>query len=216
MPDTHYVYGDKLDEFGLCDTRYLRHDQRYMITNNIVNPKVYACTKVVDMNPQGIIKLTVKQDELDENRDNVELLICDYYDDSGEIMIDEPQEQSSETKTSVIHRMVVNDNGELIENDGTHPTALSLGKVSYYEVVFSDEGVIPEWRTSLIDDNDEYTDKQKDYYENLLVLTKYDDSTLAIRVGKAGSLAGKHFTLSVQDYAGYYKSSIELEVSGNE
>lgn len=171
------------------------------------------CTKVEEMNPQGIIKLTVKQDEFDRNRDNIELLICDYYNDSGDIYIDEPEEQQSETKTSVIHRMVVDSDGELIENDGTYPTSLVVGKISYYEVVFSDEGIKPDWRVSLIDNDGEYTEDEKAYYENLLVLTKYDDSTLAIRVGKANSLKGKHFLLSVQDNEGYYKSFIELEVA---
>ena len=213
LPDIYQVYGDKLSEYHLCDTRYLAHDQRYMITNNIINPKVYMCTKVEEMNPQGIIKLTVKQDEFDRNRDNVELLICDYYNDSGDVYIDEPEEQQSETKTSIIHRMVVNSDGELIENDGTYPTSLVVGKISYYEVVFSDEGIKPDWRVSLIDNDGEYTEDEKAYYENLLVLTKYDDSTLAIRVGKANSLKGKHFLLSVQDNEGYYKSFIELEVA---
>ena len=186
-----------------------------MITNNIINPKIYECTKVVDMSPQGILKITLKQDELDLNRDNVELLICDYFDDSGEIRVDEPEEQSSDKRTSVIKRMWVDQNGELIENDGSYPVLLYLGKASYYTVEFSKNGVQPDWRLEMIDENDEFTEDEKDYYNKLLVITKYDDTTIAVKPGKAYSLLGKKFLLTVQDHQGYYKSSLELEVASH-
>jgi hypothetical protein len=37
------------------------------------------------MNPQGVFKMSIKQDEFDIKRDNVAERICDYYTDEGNI-----------------------------------------------------------------------------------------------------------------------------------
>lgn len=210
LPDTNLLFGDKINEYELCDTRYLTHELRFMLTNNIINPNVYEVTKVTDLSPQGIIKLTLKQDEYDQVRDNIDLLLCDYYDDSGEIKIKEQNNNEQSGQTSIISWMFVNDDGELVENDGSYSEELHLGKMSYFSVSFPDEDIDPEWRTHLI--GDEFTEEEKRYYEKLLVLTKYDSQTLGLRPGKASSLIGKRFNLTVQDAAGLYKSEIELEV----
>lgn len=209
LPDVYRLYGDKMSEYDLYDTRYIAHELRFMLTNNIINPKIYEVTKVVDLSPQGIIKLTLKQDEYDQVRDNKELLLCDFYDDSGEIRVDDPEILQDETKTSVITWMFVDDDGELIPNDGSYLEQLHIGKTSYFNVDFSDDNIIPEWRTELIGD---YTDEERIYYEKLLVLTKFDNHILAVKAGKANSLIGKTFKLIVQDHDGLYESYIELEV----
>lgn len=210
LPDTHLLFGDKIKDYELHDTRYLTHELRFMLTNNKINPNVYEITKVTDLSPQGIIKLTLKQDEYDQVRDNVDLLLCDYYDDSGEIKFNEPDLNEQYGQTSTITWMFVNDDGELIPNDGSYLEELHLGKLSYFSVEFSDDGIEPEWRTQLI--GEEYTEEERKYYERLLVLTKFDSQTIAIRPGKASSLIGKQFKLTVQDAYGSYKSEIELEV----
>lgn len=43
------------------------HEQRFMLSNNILDPKVYQVTKVTDLNPSGVIKYSIKQDDLDNN-----------------------------------------------------------------------------------------------------------------------------------------------------
>ena len=50
-------------------------------------------------------------------------------------------------------------------------------------------------------------------YIGYMKLTKFDSTTLALKVAKASSLKGKEFILSVSDMNGDYKSSIRLEVA---
>lgn len=208
LPDTYHVYGDKLEELGLYDTRTIMHEQRFFFSNNDLDPKIYQVTKITDLNPQGIIKLSIKQDELNTKRDNIELHICDYYTDEGDIVIDEPvNEMPDTTKTSEIKWMTVNDNGELEQGIETE---LEIGKTYYYEVEFSDSGIDPQWRITPTDTT--LTDEEKEYYIGLMKLTKFDASTLAVKPAKASSLKGKKFILSVSNSIGEYYSSIELGV----
>ena len=207
LPDTHLVYGDKLEELGMCDTRTITHLQRFFFSNNDLDPKIYQITKITDLNPQGIIKLSIKQDELNEKRDNIELRVCDYYTDEGDILIDKPSVNITDnTKTSTINWMSVNENGELTE--GTE-SELQIGQTYYFEVKFSDTNIDPQWRIDIIGD---YSEKDKEKYIGYMKLTKFDATTLALKPAKASSLKGKKFILSVSDVNGEYSSSIEVEV----
>lgn len=209
IPDTYHVYGDKLEELGLDDTRTITHLQRFFFSNNDLDPKIYQITKITDLNPQGIIKFSIKQDEFNEKRDNIELHVCDYYTNEGDIIIDKPINETPDiTKTSEIRWMTVNENGEL--DIGTE-TPLEIGKTYYYEVEFSNDKVDSQWRIELSDET--LTDEEKEYYIGLIKLTKFDAFTLAVKLAKASSLKGKKFILSVSDSNGEYYSSIELEVS---
>ncbi len=209
IPDTYHVYGDKLEELGLCDTRTIMYLQRFFMSNNDLEPKIYQVTKITDINPQGIIKLSIKQDELNEKRDNIELRVCDYYTDEGDIIINEPtKDETDVTKTSEIRWMTVNDRGELEQG---METELQIGQTYYYEVKFSDIGIDPQWRIVPVDET--LTDEEKEYYIGLMKLTKFDSSTLAVKPAKASSLKGRTFVLSVSNTTGEYYSSIELEVA---
>jgi hypothetical protein len=211
LPDTYHVYGDKLEELGLYDTRTVMYLQRFFMSNNDLEPKIYQVTKVTDINPQGIIKLSIKQDELNEKRDNTELRVCDYYTDEGDIQVDIPVVETPDTeKTSTISWFTIDDDGELI--DGVE-TKLELGTTYYFGVTFSADNVDPQWKIELIDDYNEFTDEDKEYYVGLMKLTKFDNTTLALKPAKASSLKGKRFTLSVSDSNGEYYSSIEVEVA---
>lgn len=211
IPDTYHVYGDKLEELGLCDTRTIFYLQRFFMSNNDLEPKIYQVTKITDINPQGIIKLSIKQDELNEKRDNIELRICDYYTDEGDIRLDEPTKDETDiTKTSEIKWMTVNEDGEL--ETGTE-TLLELGQTYYFEVEFSDADIDPQWRIELADEENIYTEDEHSYYIGLMKLTKFDKSVLALKPAKASSLKGKEFILSVSDFDGEYYSSIKVEVA---
>ena len=59
--------------------RMIDYDQRFMITDNNKHPLVYTITKREDTVPLGVTKFTLSQSDLDNERDNVELGICDYY-----------------------------------------------------------------------------------------------------------------------------------------
>lgn len=211
IPDTYHVYGDKLEELGLCDTRTIFYLQRFFMSNNSLEPKIYQVTKITDINPQGIIKLSIKQDDFNERRDNIELRICDYYTDEGDIRLDEPTKDNTDiTKTSEIKWMTVNKDGEL--DIGTE-TLLEIGQNYYFEVVFSDTGIDPQWRIELVDEEGVYTEDEHLYYVGLMKLTKFDKSVLALKPAKASSLKGKEFILSVSDFDGKYYSSIKVEVA---
>jgi len=211
IPDTYHVYGDKLEKLGLCDTRTIFYMQRFFMSNNDLEPKIYQVTKITDINPQGIIKLSIKQDELNEKRDNVELRICDYYTDEGDIRLDEPTKDEADiTKTSEIKWMKINENGEL---ETGIETLLTIGQTYYFEVEFSDTDIDPQWRIELVDEENIYTEDEHSYYIGLMKLTKFDKSVLALKSAKASSLKGKEFILSVSDFDGEYYSSIKVEVA---
>lgn len=212
IPDVYHVYGEKLTEFGMCDTRTIMHGQRFFMSNNNLDPKIYEVTKIKDINPQGIIKLSIKQDELNEKRDNVELRVCDYYTDEGDVLVDIPIIETPDVeKTSYINWMTTDMNGELI--DGIE-TKLEIGSTYYFEVKFSSPNVDPQWKINIVDDGNNLTDEDKEYYIGLMKLTKFDSTTLALKPAKASSLKDKKFVLSVSDSNGEYYSSIELEVRG--
>ena len=207
LPDTYHVYGDKLEELGMCDTRTVFYNQRFFLSNNDLEPKIYQVTKVLDVNPQGIIKLSIKQDELNEKRDNIQLRVCDYYTDEGDITINISNASPDANKTSSINWMSIDDNGELVHST---ETKLNIGKTYYFEVKFSDNNIDPQW---IIEPIGSYTNDEKEYYIGLMKMTKFDSSTLALKPAKASSLKGKKFTLSVCDSNGEYASSIEVEVA---
>lgn len=208
--DPKHVYGDKVEELGMCDTRSIMHGQRFFMSNNDLDPKIYEVTKIKDINPQGIIKLSIKQDEFDIKRDNLELRVCDYYSNEGDIQIDIPEvETPTVGKTSEINWFTKDENGEFIDSVWTE---LELGTTYYFGAKFSDEGIDPQWKIQLVDDEGVYSDENKEYYVGLMKMTKLDSYMLALKPAKASSLKGKVFMLSVSDSAGEYYSSIEVEV----
>lgn len=207
LPDTYYVYGDKLEILGMCDTRTVMHGQRFFYTNNDLDPKIYQVTKITDLNPQGVIKLSIKQDELNRRRDNIELRICDYYTDGGDINVNILQDEDNHVGTSEITWLAVDESDELTVCE---ERKLDLGSMYYFEARFSELGIDPQWNIELSGD---YSEEDKEYYVGLMKLTKFNDNILAIKTAKASSLKGKKFILTVSDLDGNYKSSIGLEVA---
>ena len=57
----------------------LQHDKRFFLTANpVLSPDVYELTQNDTTSHKGLCKVTVTQKELNTNKDNVELGICDY------------------------------------------------------------------------------------------------------------------------------------------
>ena len=216
LPDTYYVYGDSLKDIHLDDNRTIMHEQRFILSNNDIDPKVYQVTKIIDLSPQGILKITVKQDELNEKRDNIELRICDYYKNDGDSTIEIAPVIS--TGTSTIKRLYLNDNNEL-EYSKTNTRSiesLRIGEIAYFGVTFSEHlDTTSQWNVTL-SGSDDYTEEQIKYYEGLVNITHLGNNSISIRLSKAKSLSNKHFTLSVSDINGNHHSSIELEVENYE
>ena len=231
VPDTHYLYGDEgLKRFNLCDTRYMEHEQRFVMSHNKINPKVYEITKVVDLNPMGVINLTLKQDEWDEKRDNKELLICNYYDDTGETQIVIPEAEPQDTTlTSYIYTAHINEDGELeldlvdqetrdrdynkLEINGTYYFV-----AEYYTGTVGGEQVIEperksEWKLNL-KDTDGLTDAEIKHLDNMMVMETIDDNIISIHPKRAKTLIGHAFTLTVTDMTGESRSTMDVEVIG--
>ena len=231
VPDTHYLYGDEgLKKYDLCDTRYMAHEQRFVMSHNAINPKVYEITKVVDLNPMGIINLTLKQDEWDEKRDNRELLVCNYYDDTGETKIIIPEAEPQDTTlTSYIYTAHINENGELEkdyvdqeERDSNYNKLRINGTyyfvAEYYTgvvggVLITDPDKKSEWKLEL-KDTDGLTNAEIKHLDGLMIMEKIDDNIISIHPKKAFTLIGHSFVLTVTDLTGESCSIIELEVIG--
>ncbi len=231
VPDTHWLYGDEgLKRFNLCDTRYMEHEQRFVMSHNKINPKVYEITKVVDLNPMGVINLTLKQDEWDEKRDNKELLICNYYDDTGETQIVIPEAEPQDTTlTSYIYTAHINEDGELeldMVDQETRDRDYNKLKINgtyyfvaeYYTGTVGGEQVIDpdrksEWKLNL-KDTDGLTDAEIKHLDNMMVMEIIDDNTISIHPKRAKTLIGHTFKLTVTDMTGESRSTMDVEVIG--
>jgi len=204
LPNTAYVYGNKMEEYGLCDIRTITIQTRIMISLNDINPNCYMVSKILDMAPQGVLKLTLKQDDYNKRRDNPDIMVCDYYTDSGDITVTEPEPVVSPDKTSTITQVSVT-------SAGITPVSepLVVGSTSYFMVEFSDDGIDAQWRISLNGD-----DTNAAAIERLMVINQLNDTLISIKPGKSNKVKGRSFTLSVSDPKGDYYSSITVEVAG--
>ena len=213
IPDIFLLYEDKLSNYDLCDTRYLRHDHRFMLTHNKLDPKVYTVTKVQDLVPQGIIKLTLKQDELNNVRDNVDLMLCDYYNSFGEV-VTKQESHIDDTARSFLWSAIVDENGVLQRNQ-EQDNILHIAVISYFNVEFFLKGKLQdlnaEWRINY-NGSSELSEDEIKHLCDLMVMRQIDKSTISIKPAKTNKLIGEKFILSVQDSNGDYASSIELEV----
>lgn len=194
------------------------HDQRLMLTTNHQDPKCYEVTKINEMSPQGIIKLTFKQDEFNEKRDSAELLLCDYFTDSGVIKTEQPTPRPDPMKTSTIKYMILDSNGEFVES--TDPPRLHRGDTAYFRAFYSSDNIVPDWRVDLIycpnKNIGDMSETQINYYNNLLKITVLDEDDIQVKVAKAKSIIGCKFKLSIMDQEGSYYSTIDIEVIDDE
>ena len=212
MPDILNTYGlDNYQNLNLQNNHTLSYDVRLMITNNTFYPKCYQVSKVEELHPAGVIKITLKQDDLNETRDNPDLGICDYYTEVGNIKKDIVEPDPPVGQSTIYWRKLGAD-GKLEPTRYTNIPNLERGKALYLEVEFSDTDVNPEWHITMMN-SDDYTEDEISYYTGLISVTEFRDSIVSIKPAKAGSLSGKTFSLSVSDVNGNYYSSINLEVT---
>lgn len=212
LPNTYYIFGNDIDTYNLTDTRTLTLQERMMITHNKINPNCYMISKVLDMSPSGIIKLSLKQDDYDPKRDDVENLVCDYYVDTGDVNVIDPN-PTPVSGTSTINYMAVNADGELEE--GTMIESMTVGKTYYFAASFTDDDgtenfdVDADWRITLIDPT---SDEESEELEKLITIRHVNAHTISIRPAKSLKTVGRKFELSVSDADGNYRSSVSLEV----
>lgn len=162
-------------------------------------------SKVVEMRPQGVLKLSIKQDEYDVNRDNVDERVCDFYTDEGNVNPQPPKSEESSEGTSSINYME-------IDEDGFLQKAQSIDKINvaktYY---FAEDKTVSDfeayWRIRI--DGKELGDP----LEKLVTLSEVDKYTVSLRLAKSSKLYGQTIVLSLTDENGDYYSSIKLEVT---
>lgn len=212
LPDTHFVYGNNIKELGLDDTRTLVHDQRFLLTTNDLNPKVYQVTKIVEVSPVGVLKLSLKQDEYNPKRDNIELKVCDYYTNVGDMTSIIPEDKNILDKEFVITELFMDDNNELIDQQLVVNNSIGLGKKYYFLAKIEGVSTPCVWDIKLQDVLNEYSDKEKAYYEGLIKTITYDGNIVMVKPGKAHSLIGKQFKLIASREDGQYLNSVDLEV----
>lgn len=211
IPDTYYLFKDKIKDFNLDDTRTIVHDQRFLLTTNILNPKVYQITKVTEVSPVGIIKMNLKQDEFNPKRDNLDLFVCDYYTNTGDPTPTIPSNSILDRNYTIIE-FLMDDKEELINQNMIINNILNCGNRYFYQATLGEDSVPCVWNIELQDDLDQYTVDEKHYYERLIKLVNYNDNIIEVKPGKAGSLVGKQFKLNASREDGEYIASIELEV----
>lgn len=222
LPDTLFTYGKNYESLGLDDIQSIDLGMRFMISDNTIHPKTYEVSKVTELVPAGIIKLTMKQKPFDAKRDNIPLQICDYYDENGDSLVNPPtptppDPSDPSAPTSTIHRCVMNDDGELEYADDIPDfnKNLRLNKVSYFLADFSDEYSGQYiWKVRVKDnykdENDEYidkyTDEQEDKLEDYIQIVNFEDGSCSLKPSRVKDLLGVSFVLSVSDENGGHYS----------
>ena len=220
IPDTYFLYGQEgLDKFSIDDTRYLKMDDRLMITNNQIHPQCWRLSKIDEKEPEGLLRLTFKRDTYDETRDNPELMLCDYYSKTRDIKVNPVELDKEFPDISIpfdIKWGIVDDEFLVADEDQSEEShSLHCGETSFFicDVDMHDGEVYKfNWSLQLIDEENEISQEDNDYYIGLLDINNIDDSSISIKPAKANSLIGKRFVLTAQDKNNIYKSELELEV----
>lgn len=200
IPDTHLIYGDAaLDKYNIVDTRNLKHQTRLMITTNDLHPKCWMVSKIVEMNPQGVFKLSIKQDEFDIHRDNIKQRVCDYYTNDGNADVQTIMPESPTGESKIIY-LTMDGNGYLAESDMI--SQINVATTYYFAEDKNTSDFESMWKVKFDDES----------LNKLATLSVVDKYTISLRLSKSSKLYGQSITLSVSDAEGNYYSSIKLEV----
>ena len=207
------MYKDHLADFYLDDCRTIMHHQRFFLTDNAIDPKVYKVTKIIELSPEGIIKFNIKQDEYSPKTDNYDEMICNYYTEMGD-MESEVTDYIPSSDHFVINQMYIDNNGELARQL-YYDRTLYLGQRYFYQAKLQQGTAQAVWNVNLQDESGTISDKDKKYLEGLIKIVTYDDNVVEIKPSKAGSLVGKKFLLVATDINGQYESEVWWEVDRN-
>lgn len=186
------------------------YNQRIALSADIKEPVVWRCTKVEQISPKGIDRLTFAQDVWDQHHDYVERdsegkligIWCNYWDYNIEPEVF-PEDPEPEGK--IYSR---------ISYSGTKPQLKSGGSYKKFTVTFykNEETIatLPGTWSYLIDG--------VDVSDKLLVVTNAEDSSLKenqvkVKFKKDDTYIGKVLVISYASDDGV-SSSVEIEIAG--
>ena len=158
-------------------TQTIGYDQRFLISDVGRIPALcYKVSKISDTSPIGLVKFSLIQTQFNENTDNTNLMIADYYKSVIKPVDSQMNDPSATYKTA------------LITYSGTKPTIKVGGSFKVFTPVFSDESVtVDKWTI-----RDESGDISADN-ENYTI--EHDDNKLKVKVALNYSLIGKKLTI---------------------
>lgn len=170
-------------------TQTIGYNQRFMISDvGRTTALCYEVSKISDTSPIGLIKFSLAQTTFNENTDNVDLMIADYWTSHVEPVEQDIEQELTGTAT--------------IGYSGTTATVKVGGSWKVFIPVFRDEGVtVDKWLIS--DDNGDISGNTDNY------TIEQDGERLKLKVARNYNLIG---TVIIVQVIGSDGSSAELSV----
>ena len=171
-----------------ASTQTIGYNQRFIVSDvGRVPALCYEVSKISDTSPVGLVKLSLTQTTFNEQTDNVDLMIADYWKNSIEPVEPDIAQALSGTAT--------------ISYSGTKPTVKVGGSAKTFTPVFSVEGTtVVQWLVS---------DENGNIRDNTNYTIKRDGEKLKIKVGLNYNLIG---TILIVQLVGSDGSTAELSV----
>lgn len=172
-----------------ADSVVIGYNQRFLISDTKrLTPLAWEISRIQDTQPFGITKLTMKQTTFDENHDNAEFMLANYYDTAMEPT--EPDIEAELVGTAAITFSGVSAN---IRVGGSFKT---------FTPVFSNEGTtVQSWLVS--DENGDISSDTENY------TIEYSGELLKLKVAQNYKLIGKVLIVQV---VGSDKSTAQVEI----
>lgn len=156
-----------------------------LISDNQINPTAWEVSKIEDLSPRGITIVTLKQDVFNENTDNKELMIADYY--KSNIIPEDQDDIMSHQHMTIKYSM-----------DPTVKVGGSYKTFSVESECEIDKDAVT-WTVEGLDDED---------YSSIV-----QDGYCKIKINKNYDLIGKVFKLNLF-YRQVLKDTAQIEVIG--
>lgn len=178
-------------------TKTINYDTRFMISDNKIHPRVYEVSKIEDTFPPGIIRVVLIQTHFDPAKDNVELGVCNYYNDT--ITPITPQDEYHLNAT--------------LSFNGANPYLTKAGRGRVITAIITDDfgepvtDLIPEYSYKL-NGEDVTVDELVNYEITVDSENPYKQTIKA----KYDAPVGDIITVIVGDKSGSYYDDLEVEV----
>lgn len=170
-------------------TKTIGMNTRFLISGEgRIPPQAWKTSKIVDVLPVGLTKITLTQNEFDPAHDNSDLMIADYFDGA---IVPEPSDEPSTLEPAVA-----------ITYNGTKPTVKVGGNYKVFTATFKADDVAAQaWSVS--DGANTFSESVGDY------IIEHIDGKLRLKVKQNYELVGTVLTIKVLGVDG---STAEIKV----